>query len=337
MGFKKYIVFSVLFIALVYGYAYSLELGVYRITILDINLSLPVALWLITPLVFLFIATIAHIIFYGLINVFKQRAVTKDHELMITLLKSKLLGKNFNKKFKTSGFKELYQIFSQLNFDVKDVNFTSKDAELNSIVANVQDIKAGKHVNDKSFKLSEASKLANVNLLNKVEEQVDYAVEVLKKTENYSQEVVRAAYLNVLDKKSLTTIVKLYKNIKLDKDLAKKLFAKDAEHSEFGLSAEEITKIVKDLDFTTEDYLFLAKNYESSLKPDQIIALFEKLSSEIDSATAAYLHVLCEYEMIDTVREIVAASKEGEYTAFKALLDLKDAGKHYDLESISYK
>ena len=41
--------------------------------------------------------------------------------------------------------------------------------------------------------------------------------------------------------------------------------------------------------------------------------------------------------MIDKVREVVDATPDGEYTAFKALLDLKDAGKHYDLESISYK
>lgn len=73
------------------------------------------------------------------------------------------------------------------------------------------------------------------------------------------------------------------------------------------------------------------------LKPDQIIALFEKLSSEIDESTAAYLHVLCEYEMIQKAKEVVSSTPDSEFTAFKALLDLKDAGKHYNLEAISYK
>ena len=37
------------------------------------------------------------------------------------------------------------------------------------------------------------------------------------------------------------------------------------------------------------------------------------------------------------LREIVSVTADTEFTAFKALLDLKEAGKHYDLEAISYK
>lgn len=337
MGFKKYIVFSVLFIGVIYGYTFSLELGDYKVTILDISLLLPIALWIILPLVVLFIATVGHILFYGLINAFKQRAVNKDKETMITLIKSSLLEKNPPKRFKTKAFRELSAVLTQFKLNVKDSTFSSSDAELNNLIANIQDIKAGKHVVDKSLKLNEMSELANQNLINKVNEQPDFAVDVLKKVENFAPNIVRQSFINVIDKKTMTTIKKLYKNVKLDKELARMLFEKDAANNEFGFNAEEISKIVKDLNYTTEDYLALARNYESILKPDQIIALFEKLSEEIDASTPAYLHVLFEYEMIDKVREIVDATPEGEFTSFKALLDLKDAGKHYDLESISYK
>ena len=337
MGFKKYIVFSVLFIGLIYGYAFSLELGDYKVTFFDISILLPVALWIILPIIFLFIATIGHILFYGLINVFRQRAIDKDKETMITLVKSILLEKNPPKRFRTKTFKEISSIISQLTLGVKDSTFSSSDAELNNLIAHIQDIKAGKFVMDKSLKLNEMSELANQNLLNKVNEQIDFSVEVLKKVENYAPNIVRQSFINVLNEKSMTTVKKLYKNIKLDKELAKKLFEKDAENNEFGFTPEEISKIVKELDYDTEDYIELAKNYESILQPDQIIELFEKLSTEIDASTPAYLHVLFEYEMIDKVREIVDTTPEGEYSSFKALLDLKDAGKHYDLESISYK
>lgn len=337
MGFKQYVVFSVVFIAAIYGYLFSLELGDYKVTILDISLLLPVAVWIIVPLVLLFIATIGHIIFYGLINVFKQRAVNKDHELMINMIKSNLLEKNFNKKFKTKGFKNLSSVLNQFNLSVKDNTFSSSDDELNKVVATIQDIKAGKYVADKSIKFSEVSSITNQNLINKVNDQVDFAVDVLKKTENYPSNVVREAFIKVLNEKSMTTIKKLYKNIKLDKELANKLFEKDATNNEFGFTSEEILKIVKDLSFKREDYMALAKNYETILQPDQIIALFEKLSSELEDATPAYLHVLFEYEMIEKVKEIVAPTTDDEFTAFKALLDLKEAGKHYDLESISYK
>ncbi len=337
MGFKKYIVFSALFIGIIYGYTFSLELGDFKVTVFDISLLLPIAVWIIAPLVVLFIATVGHILFYGLINAFRQRATDKDKETMITLIKSNLLEKNPPKRFKTKAFKELSAIISQLKLNVKDSNFTSSDSELNFLIANIQDIKAGKFVSNKSLKLNETSELSNKNLINKVNEQIDFSVEVLKKPDNYPQNIVRQSFINVINEKSMTTVKKLYKNIKLDKDLARRLFEKDAANNEFGFTSEEISKIVKDLEYTTDDYLALARNYESILQPDQIIALFEKLSEEIDASTPAYLHVLFEYEMIDKVREIVDTTPDGEYSSFKALLDLKDAGKHYDLESISYK
>ena len=337
MGFKKYVVFSILFIVAVYLYAFSLELGTYKVTVLDISLPLPIEVWIIVPLVLLFVATIGHLMFYGLIGAFKQRAVNKDHDAMLAMIKATLLGKNSTKRFKTAGFKNLSSVLSQFELKTKDGAFSSTDAELNKIVATMQDINSGKHVNDKSVKFSEVSPVVTQNLLNKVNEQVDFAVDVLKKTENYSDEVVKQAFINVVNDKSMTTVKKLYKNVKLDKYLAKILFEKDAANNEFGFTSDEILAIVKSLNFLPEDYMFLAKNYETILQPDQIIALFDKLSSEIEEATPAYLHVLFEYEMIDKIREIVAPSAEGEYTAYKALLDLKDAGKHYDLETISYK
>lgn len=337
MGLKKYIGFSIIFILVVYGYLFSLELGDYELKVFDFSYTLPIVVWLVLPIAVLAIATILHLMFYGLIFYFKQKAIQCDHDLMISYLKSNLLGKSYNKRFKTKGFKDLYNILSQFDLQIKEGTFTSKDEELNKIVASIHDINNGKYINEKVIKLSELSALYNLNLLNKINEQADFAVDVVKKPENYSTNVLRHAFENVLDKKSMTTVKKIYKNIKLDKYLAKKLFEKDAANNEFGFTPDEILKIVKELDYKKEDFMDLAKNYESILKPDQIIALFEKLSSELDEATPAYLHVLCEYEMIEKVREMVSTTNENEFTAFKALLDLKEAGKHYNLESISYK
>jgi hypothetical protein len=337
MGFKKYVIFSIILIIAVFGYVYSLELGDYNVTLLGYSLVLPVAAWVILPVSLLALVTYLHILFYSLLKYFKERAIKKDHETMISVIKSNLLEKTDVAKFKTKDFRNLSSILSQFKLKVNDSRFTSSDEELNKIVAYVQDIKDGKFVSDKSFKVNETTPLANLNMLNKVNEQIDFAVDVLKKPENFSSNVVRQSFENVLKEKTMTTVKKLYKNIKLDKDLATKLFEKDAANNEFGFTAEEILKIVKDLDYKKDDYLALAKNYESILQPDQIIALFEKLSAELDEATPAYLHVLCEYEMIEKVREIVSVTADTEFTAFKALLDLKEAGKHYDLEAISYK
>ena len=322
MGFKKYFIFSIILIVAVFGYVYSLELGDYNVSFFGYSLSLPVSAWVITPISVLALATYLHILWYSMLNYFKKRAVKKDHETMIKMIKSNLLDKNEVYKFKTQDFKNLSSILSQLKIDVQENRFSCFDDELNKIVANVQDVKNGKYVSDKSFK---------------VNEQIDFAVDVLKKPESFSSNIVLKSFENVLKEKSMTTMKKLYKNVKLDKEMAKKLFEKDAANNEFGFTSEEILKIVKDLDYDKNDYLALAKNYETILKPDQIIALFEKLSLELEDAIPAYLHVLFEYEMIDKAREVLANTKDNEYPAFKALIDLKEAGKHYNLEAISYK
>jgi hypothetical protein len=337
MGFKKYFIFSIILIVAIFGYVYSLDLGEYTVSVFDFSLTLPVAAWLIVPIALLALASYVHILWYGMLKYFKQRAITKDYETIIKSIKSNLLEKNDVYKFKTAEFKNLFSILSQLKLDVQANRFSSVDEELNKIVAGIQDIKDGKFVSDKVIKLSETSKLANLNMLNKVNEQIDFAVDVLKKPENFSANVITQSFENVLAEKSMTTVKKLYKNIKLDKEMSKRLFEKDVENNEFGFTSEEILKIVKDLDYDKNDYLMLAKRYETILKPDQIIELFEKLSSEVEDAIPAYLHVLFEYEMIDKARDLLVNSKNDEYTAFKALLDLKEAGKYYNLEAISYK
>jgi hypothetical protein len=337
MGFKKYFIFSIILIVAIFGYVYSLELGEYNVSILGYSLTLPISAWLIVPISLLALATYVHIVWYGMLKYFKQRAITKDYETMLKSIKSNILEKNDIYKFKTIEFKNLFSILSQLKLDVLENRFSCADEELNKIVASIQDIKDGKFINDKVLKLSETTKLANLNMLNKVNEQIDFAVDVLKKPENFSSNVITQSFENVLAEKSMTTVKKLYKNIKLDKEMAKKLFEKDVENNEFGFTAEEIQKIVKDLDYDKDDYLMLAKKYETVLKPDQIIELFERLSSEFDDAVPAYLHVLFEYEMIDKARDLLVNSKNEDYSAFKALLDLKEAGKYYNLEAISYK
>lgn len=41
--------------------------------------------------------------------------------------------------------------------------------------------------------------------------------------------------------------------------------------------------------------------------------------------------------MKDKIREYLSNTQDSDYSAFKALVDLRDAGKHYSLESLSYK
>lgn len=335
MGIKKYIGFSILVILIIAGYVFTLEDGSYSVTLSDYTVALPIAVWVSIPMAILFIASVLHLMFYGSLNYCKQRAVCKDEVSIVDIIKSSILQKANSKKFKTKGYKNTASILTQFSLDVKDDSFTSSDEELNRIVGQVKDIKAGKFVNDKSLKLDQDSDLYKQNMINKVNEQVDFALDVLKKVDQFSNEVVRASFINVLENKSMTTIKKVYSNVELDKDLAFKLFIKDVENTEFGLKKDEILKITKKLNYTKEEYLHLAKIYKDGLSPDKLIELFEKLSEDDEAATDAYFYVLVELEMIDKIRELLTGYEENEFLSFRALLDLKDAGKHYSYKDIT--
>lgn len=337
MGLKKYIVFSILLIVLVFGYVFSLEAGDYKITVLDVSLALPVAIWVIMPLIVLFIGSVTHIMFYGFKSFLKYRAITSDEENVSKSIKAYLLQKADKTSYKTKAFKDITNILSQLNFDVKDETFTTSNDEINKTVSQIKDIKAGTYIQEKNLKLESTSSLAQANLKNKLNAEIDFCVDVLKKPMNYSSEIIKHAFFNVLKDKSMTTVKKVYENITLDKEMAEKLFEKAAQNPEFGLVNEEVLKITKNLEYTKTEFIALAKIYKDAYQPDDLILLFETLSKELDNAVDAYFYILFEFEMIDKIREQLSSHPDNELVAFRALLELKDSGKQYSLEDLCYR
>lgn len=335
MGLKKYIGFSILLILAVGLYVYSIENGDYTISILDFSLLLPTVVWILAPLVVLFIFSVLHLMFYGTVNYCKNRGFLKDEETIVDTIKLILLQKENKNKFKTTGYKNLSKILNQLNIDTNENTFTSSNEELNQTVSYIKDIKAGKYVDEKKLKLDKNSALAKQNLINKIGEQPDYAVDILKKADQFDEEIVKVAFFNVLENKTMTTIKKVYTNVKLDREMAYKLFLKDIDNNEFGLSKDELIKITKSLNYSANEYLTLAKLYKAVLTPDKLLELFEAIFEQNEEATNAYFYVLCELEMIEKVRDLLSGYNDNELVAFRALLDLKEAGKHYSLDDLS--
>lgn len=336
MGLKIYIGFSLLLIIAVGISGYHYQPGDYELTTWGYPISLPIVAWVLAPIVVLFVFSVLHLMFYGSVNYCKNRGFNKDESTIVETIKSILLEKDDKKKFKTPGYKNVASILNQFNIDVKDSAFTSSNEGLNKVVSEIKDIKSGKYVNEKPLKLKADSVLAKQNLINKINEQVDYSVDVLKKATQFSPDVVKIAYFNVLENKSMTTIKKVYNNVILDKEMALKLFLKDIDNTDFGLSKEEILKITKNLKYLKEEYITLAKLYKDGLSPDKLLQLFETISEDNEIAMDAYFYVLLELEMIDKTKEILSGYPENEFVIFRALLDLKDAGKHYSVDDLTY-
>lgn len=339
MGLKKYIFASILLAIVIFGYVFSLESGDYRVQILDYSLVLPIAFWVIAPMVFLFVMSVLHMLFYGLKKYFALKAVTKDTESMIKLIDKKLLNEDSKVNFQNKNFKEISNLLSQLDIDVKDSNFSSENKEVSKIVDQIFQIRSGKYVSAKDLKLDKNNPLMTENFINRVSVDDNFAIEAMKKSSAYSKEVVKKAFLKVLESKSMTTVKKHIEEVELDEEMVVALLKKDSEQlNDFSMTNDLILKIIKKVNLTNDQLIQVIRNYKTSMSPDQLLNLFEDLSAFNEEYTTAYLYALAEYEMIDKMRDILVNSSAHEYAPFKALVDLKDAGKHtYSLDTISYK
>lgn len=337
MGLKKYIFFSIVLIVGVYLYAVTLQLGEYTFNQYGFELTLPIAAWLVFPVVVLLLVTILHILFYGFRSYLNIRAYEKDEESLIESIKDNLLENNNNKSFKNKGFKEIADILSQMNLVSKGDEFSSTNSDIEKIVNRTQDIKKGNYVFDKSVKFNKNGTITNLNLINKVSSEIDFCMDVLKKSENYESSLVKIAFLKVVAEKSMTTIKRVIDGITLDKEMVLKLIEKDSQNEQFSIEQAELIKYMNSVDFDKYDYLEVAKMYKKSSNPDTLISMFETLSNEKDEALSAYIFVLFEFEMLDNVRELLRATAANEYTAYKALIDLKESGRNYTVESLSYR
>lgn len=332
MGYKKYIGFSLVLIIAIAVYLNNLALGDYTVSAFSYSLTLPVLVWFILPVALLFIASLLHMFFYGFKHYLKDKAVARDEEEIFYFLESMILGKASGKVFRTKEFNDLAEVLSQLKFDIKSENFESKHKNLNVLAQKILDIKSGKYVNAKD--LDDKSIWMEQNIVNKVNEDSDFCLEVVKKPENYPVDLVNKSFVNIISNKSMTTVKKYLPYMPKDKAVVLALFKRDSEEKDFNLSDEEIIKYLKDVNFDKNDFINMARAYKNEMQPDRLLNIFEELSNNNEFANEAYLYVLFEYEMIDKIRDILVNSSEHEYIPYKALLDLKDAGKHYTLDSL---
>jgi phage repressor protein C with HTH and peptisase S24 domain len=112
--------------------------------------------------------------------------------------------------------------------------------------------------------LNSTNPIAIANNINKINEQADWALEVLKKATNYTQEEIGVAFTKVLNDKSMTSLKKVLPNLKLTKSMLQELLKKDSQQADFALSVEELIKYIKEIEFSKQEFLSIAKLYKKS-------------------------------------------------------------------------
>ena len=331
MGIKRYIIVTLIYMLAIGLYVYSFNGENYTLELFGLSATLPVAFWIVVPLLLLVIASIGHLVFYNFKDFLYKRALKKDIELFQEAAKNRILGEEVNTSYKTDGFKFVGKVLQSMKFE-PSVPTTFIEEDVANVCAVAISINNGNYEDLKKFKLSKTNPLVIQNSINRLSVEPKYALEVLKNCKDLESELCVKAYDALVNFASFNEI-KRY-DFPIDKRIFRRMMERylDADDS-FDMDIKSIEDMLEKFNADKGDYLELAREIKIKLSPDALIALFEKLYNSKGSLAAdAYLYVLYDLQMIDKIRELLLNSDPDEFVKFKTIMFLRDNGKSIDID-----
>ena len=110
MKTRKFLVYCIIYIAVVAGLTYSLNSSDFTFELLGQAITLPVAVWVTLPVAVLALLALLHIAYHGYAFYRYKKWIKKDSQLYKDLAKETLLGFDSNKEFKTDAYKIASQV-----------------------------------------------------------------------------------------------------------------------------------------------------------------------------------------------------------------------------------
>lgn len=333
MYIKRYTISVGLFAIILGWYVYgfvtqqSVEIGLF-----GMNLpSMPVAVLVVIPVIFLYIATVFHMAFYSLLGSFKVRKYEKDLDRMMLSFGDALLCKEERHfEFKTPKYKQLGKLVDHLSLSPIGQMPAIEDEKLALILKVVTRVKNGEVADLRKFNLPSDNSLMIQNDKNRYDAHELSAEDVLSRPSRYSNELCKRAYIDATKTSSLSVIEKGKEFMSLDalKNILSRI---NSDQNQIPANNETLIELISMLSLTEKEYIELSKILSKNMIPEQRIRLFELLSEKDDEATGAYLYTLYDLEMQYPANEILANSQSDEYLNFKAYRALKECNRNYDI------
>jgi hypothetical protein len=293
--------------------------------------NLPVAFWVVVPLIIMYLASLLHMGVYALVGNFKLRRLNKDHEKMIDALRDSLLGvQERNYVYKSDAYKLMGKLIDNaliLPYETLRIIGNEKIDEALELMRNV---KEKKKVDIKKFHLATNTSLMIQNNLNRFERGEIDADSILSRPESYGEIVCAKAYESYVKTASVGSIMK-FKHLFTQASLNDFVQRVNASENGIQISNEDLVVLITSVKMDVNDWIDLSAAMSKNMLPEQRIRLFEMLSENNDDAMEGYLYTLYDLQMIDTANEILNNTAHNDYQIFKAYRDLKKANKHYDI------
>lgn len=337
MRLGLYIIASIILMAIVGIFVYTINPGNYSYNELGFPIDIPVAAWIVIPMFLLMLASVVHMMFYGTKNFFKFKKWEKDTNTLDDALYWSLLHEPKAHKFNLPQLKKTASLLSVANVKV-DGAVDDISEKLRGALSLISEIERGEYVDLKSKKLakvlSKDNPLVKKNLVNRLEKDETFAEEVLQAKESYDASI----YALALNKFANTTnFYKARKYSKIfDKEAFLTLLGRVTREDDLGLTKNILDEFIVALESKLEcsDYLIISTITMKQLSPDENLALWREYEGKYTKAEIAYLHLLFEYEMIDKAGEYLAEHGIEEFKRFRALYDLKKEHKKYKITDL---
>lgn len=332
MQLKRYTIASFILILLVGAAAYSISSEAISFDLLGMHFpNLPIAFWVVVPVVVLYIASVLHMMIYALVGNFKLRRLNKDSEKMIDALRDALLGvSERNYVYKTDPYKLMGKLIDNALILPFDTLRSIGNEKIDEALELMRDVKEKKKVDIKKFHMANTTSIAIQNNLNRLERGEIDADSVLSRSDSYGEIVCAKAYESYVKSASVGSIMK-YKHLFTKSSLLDFVQRINAAENGIVMSNEELVTLLNGLKLSSEDWIDISDAMSKNMLPEQRIRLFEMLSEKNDDAMEGYLFTLYDLQMIDTANEILNNTSKDDYQIFKAYRDLKRANKHYDI------
>lgn len=334
MYIKRYTIAALIFIILAGWYVYafitqdSMSLDFFGIPLP----SLSIALWVVLPMILLYLASVFHMAFYSMLGSFKLRKYEKDYEKLIDAIIEAYLGKeNRNHVFKTPRYKLLGELVDNtVLFPSQILSADTANEKINNVIKLINNIKSGEVVELKKYSLPADNALVIQNERNRYKKGDISAEDILSHANKYDRNLCVEAYTDYVKTAPLYAIEK-YKEFLTKEALFIILQRVNASENALEVSNDALLALFEKLDLDKNDYIKISTVLAGGMLPEQRIKLFETLSEEKDEAMDAYLYTLFDLEMLAPADEILENSQPNEYLNFKSYRALKECNKHFNI------
>lgn len=332
MQLKRYTIASLILMILVAAAVYSIDSESISFDLIGMHFpNLPVAFWVVVPLIIMYLASLLHMGVYALVGNFKLRRLNKDHEKMIDALRDSLLGVNErNYVYKSEQYKLMGKLIDSALILPYETLRSIGNEKIDEVLQLMRDVKEKKKVDIKKFHLASNTSIAIQNNLNRLERGEMDADSVLSRPDSYGEIVCSKAYESYVKTASVGSVMK-FKHLFNKGSLIDFIQRVNAGENGIQISNEELVTLFSSLKLESNDWIDLSAAMSKNMLPEQRIRLFEMLSEHNDDAMEGYFYTLYDLQMIDTANEILNNTAHADYQIFKAYRDLKKANKHYDI------